>query len=191
MSETLTRAILDLDDLADEWDPYEMLMTLKESDPAFKITLFTIPRRCSKALIKKYKQHSDWIELAMHGWWHTTGETLSWTPEEAKAKMEMALDQGIDGRGFKAPKWILSDVARQAAVDLGWYISDHKTSRFRPLLEGERRYITDLRLRSQVGKEVRLHGHTRNVSGNGIEEVFNMFVLPRGGFEYKFISEVC
>lgn len=185
------KAILDLDDLADEWDPYEMLQTLKESDPAFKITLFAIPRRCSKAFIKKYKQHSDWIELAMHGWWHTTGETLSWTPEEAKAKMEMAEELGIDARGFKAPKWILSDVARQAAVDLGWYISDHKSARFRPTLEGERRYITDLRLRSKIDQELRLHGHTRNVSGNGIEEVFNMFVIPRGKCEYKFISEVC
>lgn len=189
MQETQLTAIIDLDDLCDQWDPFPMLATLKENDEAFKITLFTIPRRCSRSLIRRYQAHRDWIELAVHGWWHTTGETLSWTPEEAQAKMTAAHDMGIDGKGFKAPKWIISEAARQAARELGWYVADHKSNRWRPKHKDDRIYITDLKLRDS--KELRLHGHTHNVTGNGIEEAFNTFLLPRGKVAYRFISEVC
>lgn len=189
MSEEKIVAIVDFDDLCDAYDPYDLLMTLKENDEAFKATLFTIPRKCSTSLLRRYQAHRDWLELAAHGWWHTTGETLSWTVEEAEEKMRAAEEMGIDARGFKAPKWIISEAAREAARNLGWYIADHKSNRFRPQQPGDRIYITDLKLRN--GKEARLHGHTRNVSGNGIEEMFNMFLLPRGKFEYRFISEMC
>jgi hypothetical protein len=188
MSEELVPTIVDLDDLCDMWDPYDLLMTLKENDPSFKITLFTIPKKCSKQLIRKYAE-LDWVEMAVHGWWHTTGETLSWTHAECREKFEQAWRMGIRANGFKAPKWIISDVCREVARELGWYISDHKSNRFRTKHKDERVYITDLRLRNS--NEMRIHGHTHNVTGNGIEEAFNMFLLPRGKFEYRFISEVC
>jgi calcineurin-like phosphoesterase family protein len=189
MQEEKLVTIVDLDDLCDMWNPYDMLLTLKENDPSFKVTLFTIPKKCSPKLLKRYNANKSWVELAMHGWWHTTGETLSWTEDECREKMRRAEEMGIDGRGFKAPKWIISDTVRKVAREEGWYISDHKSNRFRPRVEGERVYITDLRLRDS--KEVRLHGHTHNVTGNGIEESFNKFLLPRGKFEYRFISEMC
>lgn len=189
MPEEKLTTIVDFDDLCDAYDPYELLMTLKENDNAFKATLFTIPRRCSSGLLRRYEKEKSWISLAVHGWWHTTGETLSWTREEALEKMKAAEEMGIDGHGFKAPKWIISEACREAARELGWYVADHKSNRFRPKHKDDRIYITDLRLRNS--KEVRLHGHTRNVSGNGIEEMFNMFLLPRGKFEYRFISEMC
>lgn len=182
-------AIVDLDDLCDAYDPWPLLETLKLHDANFKVTLFTIPMRCSKHLLRKYEEHKSWIELAMHGWWHTTGETLSWTREEALDKMKQAADMGIDGRGFKAPKWIISPECYEAARELGWYVADHKKNRWRPKSEGERIYISELRLRD--GKQVRLHGHTRNVCGNGIEEAFSYFMLPKDKFEYRFISESC
>ena len=180
-------AIVDFDDLCDDYDPLPLLQTLKESDEHFKATLFAIPMRCSAALLRRYREHRDWIELAMHGWWHTTGETLSWTAEEAATKMKAAAELGMVG-GFKAPKWIISEPCYAAARELGWWVADHKRNRFRPQRPGDRIYITDLRLRSS--SERRLHGHTRNVTGNGIEEAFPLFHLPSGQFTYKFISEV-
>jgi len=182
------KVIMDFDDLCDAYDPFNMLCTLKENDPEFKVTLFTIPMRCSKQLLKKYDKEKEWIELAMHGWWHTYGETLSWTKEEALDKMRISMDMGIDGKGFKAAKWVIDPIVYEAAKELGWYVADHKTNRYRIPSEGERIYISDLRLRD--GKERRLHGHTRNVCDNGIEEAFPLFMLPRGKFEYRFISEV-
>lgn len=181
--------VMDFDDLCDQYNPWPQLETLKLNEPDLKVTLFTIPMRCSKQLLKHYAAEKAWIELAMHGWWHTTGETFSWTREEALDKMRRAEDMGIDGHGFKAPKWLIDPVVYEAAAELGWYIADHKKNRFRPTQAGERIYISDLRLRD--GKLRRLHGHTRNVCDNGIEEAFNLFMLPRGKFEYRFISEVC
>ena len=181
--------VMDFDDLCDQYDPYDLLMTLKENEPNVKVTLFTIPMRCSSGLLRRYRSHRDWIELAMHGWWHTTGETLSWTREEALDKMKQAASMGIDAQGFKAPKWIIDPVVYNAAAELGWYVADHKSNRWRIPTSGERIFISDLRLRD--GKQRRLHGHTRNVCDNGIEEAFNLFMLPRGKFEYRFISEVC
>jgi predicted deacetylase len=179
---------VDFDDLCDQWDPYDLLQTLKANDPDFKATLFAIPKKCSKELLRRYAV-CDWLQLAPHGWWHTTGETLSWTSQEAQEKMKAAEAMGMKAGGFKAPKWIISEACREAARELGWFIADHKSNRFLPKQSGDRIYITDLRLRNV--KEARLHGHTRNVSGNGIEEMFNMFMLPKGTYEYKFISEVC
>src|SRR3972149_11752514 len=54
--------VMDFDDLCDDHDPLDLLLTLKENDAAFKVTLFAIPARCSSALLQRYHPHRSWID---------------------------------------------------------------------------------------------------------------------------------
>ena len=83
--------------------------------------MFAIPARGSETF---WQQTPDWIELAVHGWWHPTPrEAENWTYEQAKFVFAYCKDLFV--HGFKAPGWQISDETYRAALDEGWWIADH------------------------------------------------------------------
>jgi predicted deacetylase len=167
--------VMDFDDLCDATrEKLTHVQRLKAAMPNLKVTLFTIPTRTSPETIAAAKELGEWITLGMHGWRHTLGECWSWTAAEARDKMQRAFDAGIDGKVFRAPKWVIDAETYLAAKELGWVIADHKD--FRILGSGCRVYTYNRPLRDLP--YIRVHGHLPNVSDNGIEEHFSEFVFP-------------
>lgn len=70
-SETTTSFTVDADDLCEGNDGLMTLLRIKGKNPDFKITLFTIVGRCSRAWLGMIKG-ADWIRMVPHGWMHTT-----------------------------------------------------------------------------------------------------------------------
>ena len=67
-------AIVESDDTEDHWDRNGLnyLFYWKSKYPKFKISLFTIPNKTSKQMIALLEKHSDWIELLVHGFTHSS-----------------------------------------------------------------------------------------------------------------------
>ena len=178
--------VLDFDDLCDNTrGKLAWVAKLKEKMPECKVTLFAIPTRCSKETIAEAKSLGDWVTLGMHGWRHTLGECWGWTSEEALDKMNRAFDMGIDGKVFRAPKWVIDAETYIAAKELGWVIADHRD--YRVLDSGCRTYTYNQPLRDPPW--IRVHGHLPNVSGNGIEEAFQSFLF-KDDSQFLHITEV-
>lgn len=178
--------VMDFDDLCDNTvNKLEYLCKLKDLMPGLKCTLFTIPGRTSASTISAVKSLGDYVQLGMHGWIHVLGECFAWTSEEALMKMQMAEEMGIDGKVFRAPKWVLDAEIYHAAKELGYVVADHKD--YRVLGSGARTYTYNMPLRDPP--YLRVHGHLPNVSGNGIEEHFEDFVFDKDS-QFKHITEV-
>jgi len=169
---------VDVDDFCDATvAELQMLTELKDQLPELKVTLFTIPQRTSDATIKKAKGLGDWLQLAPHGWRHTKGECLSWTDDEAREKITLARDRGIDAPLFRAPAWLLDADVYTACKDLNYAVASHKT--FRIPNTGVREYVYNMRWPG-MKKFRSIHGHVTPVMGNYIRDMMTkgMFDLP-------------
>lgn len=172
--------VVDMDDLCDSVmtqvhnKAFKFLPTTlsewKTQTPALKITLFTIPRRTSESTIKAIKALGDWIALAPHGWEHTRGECLSWTKEEAKEKIIMAREMGIDAPVFRAPAWLLDEAIYDACGDLGYTVASHAT--FRIPGTGVREYVYNHHMGREKGV-IGVHGHLTPVCDNHIHDMLS------------------
>ena len=176
--------VVDLDDLCDYWNPYELLLQWKEENPNGKVTLFTIPRRCSDKLLQQYRD-LQWVELAVHGWQHTMAECIAWSSEETAAKLQWCANNGYIP-GFKAPGWLMTREVVDGCNEAGFWIAGH--SEHRALWQpGDTNYVYNRKRRTD--NWVSAHGHTHDTMGNGIEEAFSSFCFPKDT-QFKFISEV-
>jgi hypothetical protein len=173
------KAVFDLDDLCDIWDPRKKLEQWHADNPGGKVTLFTIPGRSSDALIDHYAAQ-PWVELAMHGWWHTRGECLWWTQEHTERLMAAWEDRGL-AKVFKAPAWLLNEDVYKAAASRGWVVADHNRNRANA---SGNLYVYNSTRNGIHGA----HGHTHDVSGNGIDEAYQRFVF-KPDTEFLFVSE--
>ena len=175
---------MDFDDLCDNTrSTLEYVARLKEKMPNALVTLFTIPARTSPETIAEAKSLGEWVTLGMHGWEHTLAECWTWSEADALDRMKRALDMGIDGKVFRAPKWVIDADTYLAAKSLGWVIADHKD--WRILNTGCRVYTYNSMLRSPL--YTRVHGHLPDVSGNGIVKAFHSFLFdPASEFTSVF-----
>ncbi len=178
--------VFDLDDLCDKWNPWDTLHKWKERNPNGKVTMFAIPRRCSDRLLAQYEP-LDWVELAMHGAVHTTGECLYWTAEDTVQKLNEATSLGFIN-GFKAPKWLITDEVYRGLQSANWWCADHKmNSQMYAEFPDVPKYVYNSFTRKTPYRS--LHGHTHNVCDNGIDEAFGSFCVPPER-TFKFVSEV-
>jgi hypothetical protein len=176
--------VFDLDDLCDKWNPWRELHEWKERNPNGKVTLFTIPQRISDTLLKQYLD-LDWIEIAMHGWYHTKGECFYWTEEDAMAKFQRCVDRGFI-RGFKAPHWLMTPAVYRAAHQAGWWVADHHD---RAVIRDEVKDKPRCYTYNDGGRDViRAHGHTHNIEDNGIDEAMDHFTFKKDT-PFLFIGE--
>ena len=115
--------VFDLDDLCDEFNPWNELHALKERFPHLKVTLFAIPSRCSDELLARYRS-LDWVELGVHGYHHSSYECGVWGYEETVEKLNELQELGWQ-KLFKAPGWIANYKVYDALLDCGWSVADN------------------------------------------------------------------
>ncbi len=180
----LDKAVFDLDDECDELSALPKLLELKDKFPKLKVTLFVIPSKISIGHVIKLKQY-DWIELAVHGWFHDTEhgratECNHWTYEEANKYLQMAEDMGCFVKVFRAPGWNINWETYKALAERGYRIADHLAHDLY-LEQGGERYTT--------GHLMESHGHTWECNGNGIQELTDRKCNFNENTEFYFISE--
>lgn len=103
-------AIVESDDTEDHYERngLNFLFYWKAKYPKFKITLFTIPNKTSSGMLELLKRNGDWIELAVHGFNHSSNfECYDWDYEKTKELMELPMRRGYS-RNFKAPGWTIT-----------------------------------------------------------------------------------
>jgi hypothetical protein len=165
-----------------------MLLLFKEANPNFKATLFAIPGEMTQELLNWSKQNRKWIELTLHGFYHTSNyecEKMTYEEfEDAMYDFTGNYDPGLLSyfiKGFKAPGWQISDGAYQWLLENGWWVADqHYNDERRP---------KDLPV-YHVGDNS-IHTHTWDCVGNGVYELKDE-ILERikGVEEFHFVSEV-
>lgn len=103
-------AIVESDDTEDHFDRNGLnyLFYWKAKYPRFKISLFTIPSKTSREMVSLLQRHSDWIELLVHGFTHSSNfECFDWDYEKT-----VELLSRLPGKGykpfFKAPGWTIT-----------------------------------------------------------------------------------
>lgn len=184
--------ICDWDDFTEDNNRLDLLAELKRTNPLFKCTVFAIPSRCSDAFLLTVP---DWVELAVHGWFHGDpptdgGECKDW--ERGLLRRHVICWNNVRtfhptvkrpfAKGFKAPGWQISDGCYMDLLEAGWWCAD-------------KAYNDDRRphglLVHRDGDGDHLHGHIQNVCGNGLEETFaDTMARVRSATSFQFISEV-
>lgn len=177
--------IFDSDDLTEDSD-LGPLHALKQANPAFKLTCFAIPTRCSREFTGGLP---DWIEVAWHGWEHGDpptdgGECKEWTRAQM-ADVLLALEARDQGeRLFKAPGWQLSDDCYQALAGFDWMLADQPYN--------DERRPRGLATHRLGDGDPHIHTHLTDVCGNGLAERYDEWeALVRAATEFRFVSEAC
>ena len=176
--------VFDFDDHHPGNDAMPWLLQLKDINPAFKATLFTIPALSNDEWVES---HPDWVELVPHGWDHGDpptdgGECKHWTYDEMMDLVEF-VEMSSDRweRGFKAPGWQISSGCYAALADARWWVADQH------LEDGRRLAGLPVFFYEDDGN---WHGHVQDVCGNGIEETWDALVSRvRATREFGFASE--
>ena len=160
-----------ISDMCQSRDCRGELLKLKEVNPAFKITLFTIPDESTIELLEWSKTNRDWVEIAQHGFTHSSNyecEKMSyddfdgWMNQDGRKEL---LDVYF-AMGFKAPGWQISDDIYK------WLVDNEELPVYK------------------VG-ENSVHGHTWSCMGNGIDETLpQLLEKVKQTDNFKFVSEV-
>lgn len=215
--------IVEADDFQDVWsrNGLNFLFYWKSKYPNFKITLYTIPNRTSQQMLGLLLPHmvhtmnkKPWIELAIHGWDHTSNfECYNWDYEKTQAfmkRIETMQDTYFQHHyythNFKAPGWTITPGLNgypanpkdlitkdpqgvyKALRDMNYIICDrHYNKSVRP--EGTKVVCIDC-------NDSLIHFHTWNVPSsdpngrNGFEDIEERFGVPwTEKTTFKFMSE--
>ena len=174
--------IFDVDDLHEGHDRMDLLLRLKDANPAFKVTAFAPPALGS---LDYWESLPDWIEIAVHGWHHgghgcpDPREAQHWTYEQAMDVLLAVPDRFV--KGFKAPGWQISDGTYRALVEIDYWVADqHYNDHRRP---------AGLRVHCE-GDGDHAHHHVQDVCGNGLAESFPALLeRVRRAELFQFVSE--
>lgn len=164
------------------------------ANPNFKATLFAIPAEMTFELAEWCKANSQWIQLAVHGIFHSSNyECEKMTYEEFDEKIK-TLQPMIDTyfvKGFKAPGWQISDDIYRWLKDHGWWVADQGYNSGR-LPVGLPAYVNNNGQFQVNGLNVNgKHYHTWDCVGNGVYELSDQIISDiKDETEFKFVSEV-
>lgn len=174
-------------------DCRDKLDALHYANPNFKVTLFTIPAEMSKELAEWCRANSGWVELAAHGFYHSSNyecEKMSYDEFDEHIKSMQPMLDGYFVKGFKAPGWQISDDIYRWLQDHGWWVADqgYNDSRRPKDLPAYVNYSG--RFMANTTEFPAWHGHTYNCVGNGIYETYDQVeALVKAADEFKFVSE--
>lgn len=166
-------------------DCRDMLMLFKEVQPKFKATMFAVPGEMTPELLEWSAANAEWIELAVHGFFHTSNyECEKMTYEEFDEWMNhpaLQLSLSYMVKGFKAPGWQISNGIYKWLVEHGYWVADQD-------------YNTSRRPKElpvyKVGPES-VHTHTWDCVGNGVYELKDTIIKRIERYnDFRFISEV-
>lgn len=188
-----------ISDQCQSHDCRDKLDALHYANPAFKVTLFTIPAELTYELAEWCKANNQWVELAVHGIKHRDNYECSQMSYEEFDTAINSMQPMIDTyfvKGFKAPGWQISDDIYRWLKDHGWWVADQSYNNDRRTKE-LRAYVNNNGSFSVQCPDKMFevasawHGHTWNCVGNGIYETYEQVEgLVRNASEFKFISEV-
>lgn len=184
-------------------DCRDQLLRLKAVNPAFKATLFAIPGEMTYELLEWCFKNNDWIELAVHGFYHTDNwecEKIEWSKIQANMDLFEEMIDLYFVKGFRAPGWQISQDMFEWLEDNGWWVADqsYNDDRRPKELKAYVNYngnFTAFDGKNPFGVEA-YHGHTWNVGvhggePNGIYEDYDKVErLVREAENFQFISEL-
>lgn len=153
---------------------------LKEINPAFRVTLFSVPALGSHGF---WKAHPDWVEIAWHGWLHPDPyECRDWTRERMEQYLNEPILQTSPCRLWKAPGWQINEDIYQVLLERGWAVADQH-------LEDHRR-PAGLPVYFYEDSPDRWHGHVQDWGSNGIRETWGeLSGRVAAATEFSFASE--
>lgn len=183
-----------ISDQCQSHDCRERLFELKALNPAFKCTLFAIPGEMTQELLSWCGANSDWVELAVHGFYHSSNyECEKMTYEQFEEQMEFFFDMFDDyfAKVFRAPGWQISSAGLQWLHDNDWIIADQGyNDERRPA--GSMAYVNydnDFRVNDRSVEAY--HGHVWDVGWNGIyEDAQKVDNLVKEATNFKFVTEL-
>lgn len=185
-----------ISDMCQSHDCRDQLKRLKELNPKFKATLFAIPAEMTMELLGWCQQNRDWIQLAVHGFFHSSNYECEKMSYDDFGFMMRAFSAIIDKnfvKVFRAPGWQISTECMDWLNDNKWIIADQAyNDHRRPLGMYSYIYNDAEKTYRAAGKPVEAyHGHTWNVGWNGIYEDYDKVEgLVKDCKEFKFVTEV-
>ncbi len=171
--------VLDLDDFYEGHTAWELLMELRGWFPKFRVTMFTIPGRCSRRFILNM-QAQPWIDMVPHGWMHRTStESAGWVEGQVEEFLRNISGMGLI-QGFKAPGWQISDACYRVLADHGYWIADQE-------------YNNDRRPKDVpyylVDQPWKIHGHVGGRMDNRLSKLMpQLLVLPKDT-DFQFVKD--
>lgn len=174
-----------ISDMCQAHDCRDQLDKFHIANPNFKTTLFAIPGEMTLELLKWCEANSSWVELAQHGFFHTSNyECEKLTYEQFDELMHSSVTHRVSqyfAKGFKAPGWQISDDIYRWLKDNGWWVADQAYN-------NERR-PKDLPV--YIIGDDSYHTHTWNCVGNGVYELEgNILERIKDETDFKFVSEM-
>lgn len=162
----------------------------------FKATLFAIPAQMTYELAEWCKANSSWVQLAVHGIFHSSNyECEKMTYEEfdqGLSPLKFMIDEYFVN-GFKAPGWQISDGVYRWLRDHSWWVADQAYNNERRPKE-LRVYVNNNGTFHIPGQEPNfkgLHYHTWDCVGNGVYEMSDQIKQDiKDETEFRFIDEV-
>lgn len=197
-----------ISDMCQSADARKYLDKLHYANPNFKATLFAIPAEMTLEQLNWFKANEQWVELAMHGFFHTSNyECEKMTYQEFDDLMHSSITHRVSQhfvKGFKAPGWQISDDCYRWLLDNDWWVADqgynddrrpsglsayvNHNGSFKSYKSGKGSDGSDVTIVDDVEA---WHGHTWNCVGNGIEETFDHVKnLVENADNFQFVSEV-
>lgn len=179
MSLVKHHVVLDLDDFAPDRksNALDWLFSLKSMNKNFKVTLFTILGRWDINLLKDIA-HIDWIELAAHGFMHSSNdESFNWTKKQWFDFLNIYEKTGMFVKGFKAPNWEMSPLGYQVLKDMGWWVAVRK-HQIKDVPAGMDYYCFETNIFG-------LHGHTWTMLAHEKEGLLKWSLIA----DFEFTSE--
>ncbi len=172
-----------ISDMCQSHDCRDQLDKFHLANPNFKATLFAIPGEMTAELMEWCQVNNNWVELAFHGFYHTSNYECEQMSYEKFGKMMHLFNSyvGHFAKGFKAPGWQISDAAFEWLHDNGWWVADQAYNNDRRPKE----------LPVYIVGDNSMHHHTWDCVGNGVYEQ-EEYILDRikDETEFKFVSEV-
>lgn len=184
-----------ISDQCQSHDCRDQLNRLKELNPKFKATLFAIPAEMTMELLGWCQQNRDWIQLAVHGFFHSSNYECNTMTYDDFDFMMRAFSAIIDKnfvKIFRAPGWQISTECMDWLNDNKWIFADQAyNDNRRPI--GMNKYIYNDNDKTYKIKDKLVeayHGHTWNVGWNGIYEDYDKVEdLVKNCKDFKFITE--
>lgn len=171
--------IIDADDFYDANNRLDLIYALKEANPAFKMTLFTVPGLCTDTFLASLP---DYLEVAVHGWLHPDPyECVGWTRSDMERLLVRPIVRERCIRLFKAPGWQISDACYDVLLAHDYAVADQPYN--------DERRPAGLRVH-RLGDGDHSHHHVQDVCGNGLKESWDALLSRVTSAEsFEFVSE--
>lgn len=188
-----------ISDQCQSHDCRDQLMRLKVVNPAFKATMFAIPAEMTIELINWCEVNADWIQLAVHGFFHSSNyecEKMSYRDFDWLMSQFAPILNKNFVKVFRAPGWQISDDVMKWLQKKGWILADqnYNNARRPAYMNAYVNYDGQFRVSPKAGNQFDVeayHGHTWNVGWNGIYEDYDKVeALVRDANEFKFVTEL-